>query len=221
MVVPIPRPLFHPQAQICHPAHLQAQTPILLQSHPQIQTQIIHLHLVPPAYLRFQVQSDRDKIHLSQLQPKKKTKKGQWAKAFYANPLSFNVAEDKEFKKALEMTRPGIGKDLLSRKDLAGKHLTREDDKIDDEMNSALQGRYVVMSQDGWSNIHREPIIASCLHVPGKTFLHEAVDVGDLTKDAAYCASPQFEAAEEKYGCTVIGFVSHSESKMVKVRQIL
>ena len=131
------------------------------------------------------------------------------------------MAEDKEFKKALEMTRPGIGKDLLSRKDLAGKHLTREDDKIDDEMNSALQGRYVVMSQDGWSNIHREPIIASCLHVPGKTFLHEAVDVGDLTKDAAYCASPQFEAAEEKYGCTVIGFVSHSESKMVKVRQIL
>ena len=134
------------------------------------------------------------------------------------------MAENKEFRKALEMTRPGIGKNLFSGKDLAGKHLTREHDKIDEEMNKALRGRYVVLSQDGWSNIHREPIIASCLHVPGKTFLHDAVDVGDLTKNAEYCASlakASIEAAEEKYGCTVIGFVSDSESKMVKVRQIL
>ena len=80
------------------------------------------------------------------------------------------------------------------------------------------------MSQDGWSNIHREPIIATCLHIPGKTFLHDAVDVGDVTKDAEYCANlakTSIEAAERNYGCIVIGFVSDSESKMVKVREIL
>ena len=74
MVVPTPRPLFHPQAQICHTANPQAQTPIPLPAHLQVPTQIIHLLLAPPAQLRFQVQSDRDQLHLSQLQPKKKKK---------------------------------------------------------------------------------------------------------------------------------------------------
>ena len=80
------------------------------------------------------------------------------------------------------------------------------------------------MSQDGWSNIHREPIIATCLHIPGRTFLHDAVDVGGTTKDAEYCANlamTSIEAAEKNYGCIVIGFVSDNESKMVKVREIL
>ena len=36
------------------------------------------------------------------------------------------------------MMRPGVGKNLLSRRDLAGKYLTEEHDKIDDEMKSSL-----------------------------------------------------------------------------------
>lgn len=87
-----------------------------------------------------------------------------------------------------------------------------------------LKGRNVVLSQDGWSNIHREAIIASCLHVPGKTYLHDAIAVGDVTKDAEYCtkvAKESILAAEEKYGCVVIGFVSDSEAKMVNVRKNL
>ena len=87
-----------------------------------------------------------------------------------------------------------------------------------------LQGKNVVLSQDGWSNIHREPIIASCLHVPRSSFLHYAEDVGDTTKDAAYCANlakTSIVNAEEQYGCKVVGFVSDSESKMVRVREIL
>jgi hypothetical protein len=62
----------------------------------------------------------------------------QWARVFYANRLPFHVAENKEFKKALEMMRPGIGKNLFSQRDLAGKHLTNEHDKIDDVMKSSL-----------------------------------------------------------------------------------
>ena len=91
-------------------------------------------------------------------------------------------------------------------------------------MRSSLEGKFVTLSQDGWSNIHREAIIATCVHVPGDTFLHDAVDVGDVTKDAEYCAGlakQSILAAEEKYGCHVIAFVSDSESKMVRVRQIL
>ena len=86
------------------------------------------------------------------------------------------------------------------------------------------QGKDVIISQDGWSNIHREPIIATCIHVPGKSFLHDAVDVGDVTKDAEYCAELAKESilsAEARYGCRVVGFVSDNEAKMVKVRKIL
>ena len=69
----------------------------------------------------------------------KKKLSEQWAKVFFAYRLSFNVAENKEFKAAMEMMRPGVGKNLLSRWDLAGTHLTREHDKIDDAMKQDLQ----------------------------------------------------------------------------------
>ena len=90
--------------------------------------------------------------------------------------------------------------------------------------HSMYQGMDVVLSQDGWSNVHQEPIIASCLHLPGHTFFHEAVDVGAATKDANYCAELAKAAilsAEEKYGCRVVGFVSDNENKMVHVRELL
>jgi hypothetical protein len=148
----------------------------------------------------------------------------QWARAFYSCRFSFSAAEDPEFQKAMELMRPGVGKNLLGRKDLAGRLLDAEHDKIDGNMRARLEGKNVVLSQDGWSNIHREPIIASCLHVPGRSFLHDAEDVGDTTKDAAYCANlakTSIVNAEEQYGCKVVGFVSDSESKMVRVREIL
>ena len=109
-------------------------------------------------------------------------------------------------------------------KKLAGPSLDKEYDKIDGEMRINLQGKDVVLSQDGWSNVRREPIIASCIHVPGHSFLHDAIDVGDVTKSAEFCADlakESIENAEEKYGCRVFGFVSDNEAKMLRVRAIL
>ena len=148
----------------------------------------------------------------------------QWARAFYKNRIPFSVADDPEFRRAMEMMRPGVGDQLLNKKKLAGPSLDKEYDKIDGEMRINLQGKDVVLSQDGWSNVRREPIIASCIHVPGHSFLHDAIDVGDVTKSAEYCADlakKSIENAEEKYGCRVIGFVSDNEAKMLRVRAIL
>ena len=103
---------------------------------------------------------------------------------------------------------------------LSGKALTNEHDIIEQEMQVSLKGKDVVLSQDGWSNLHNEAIIASCLHIPGKTFFHEAKEAKDATKDAEFCtqlAKDAILSAEEKYGCKVVGFVSDSEAKMVKV----
>jgi hypothetical protein len=91
-------------------------------------------------------------------------------------------------------------------------------------MRKLLQGKDAVLSQDGWSNVHREPIIATCLHIPGHTFFHDAVDVGDVTKDAPYCADlakTSITSAEEKYGYKVVRFVSDNENKIIRVRSIL
>ena len=103
------------------------------------------------------------------------------------------MAEDPEFIKFCEMMRPGLGGKLLSRKDLSGKALSNEHDTIEEEMRSSLLGKDVVLSQDGWSNQHNEAIIASCLHIPGKTFFHEAKEAKDATKDAEF-------ANQSKYG---------------------
>ena len=54
-------------------------------------------------------------------------------------------------------------------------------------MKKSLAGMKVVMSQDGWSNIHREPIIATCIHYPGNTTFHDACDVGSTEKNAEFC----------------------------------
>ena len=45
----------------------------------------------------------------------------------------------------------------------------------------------VILSQDGWSNIHQEPIIATGLHYPGKTVFHDACDIGSAEKNAEFC----------------------------------
>ena len=63
----------------------------------------------------------------------------QWARAFYSCRFSFSAAEDPEFQKAMELMRPGVGKNLLGRKDLAGRLLDAEHDKIDGNMRSRLE----------------------------------------------------------------------------------
>ena len=68
----------------------------------------------------------------------------QWARAFYKNRLPFHVAEDKEYKKAMEMTRPGVGAKLLTRKNLAGPLLDKEHEKIDNKMESSLQVKLLI-----------------------------------------------------------------------------
>ena len=126
------------------------------------------------------------------------------------------MAEDPEFKKAMEMSRPGVGAKLLTERSLAGTFLEKEHGKIDEQMRSRLQGMDLVLSQDGWSNVHQEPIIATCVHIPGHTFFHDAVDVGEATKDAQYCAElakASIESAEEKYGCRVVGLFQTTRAR--------
>jgi hypothetical protein len=54
----------------------------------------------------------------------------QWAQAFYKNRWSFHTAEDPEFRKAMEMMRPGIGERLLTERTWLGHFWTRSTTRL-------------------------------------------------------------------------------------------
>jgi len=97
--------------------------------------------------------------------------------------------------------------------------------ELEENVKTELEGDEVTLIQDGWSNIHNDPVIASCLHVAGKTpYYLSAVDTGSNKKTASYCAGLAREAvdlAKEKYGCHVKSLVSDNERKMEVMRKEL
>ena len=147
-----------------------------------------------------------------------------WANFFYTNRLSFLIADDPSFHEAIESTRPGIGKKLLSRKLLAGRLLNEVAEDVEGSIGSHLKGKMAVVCQDGWSNVNREPIVASSIYCDGKTFPLDYRDVGSDKKTADYCfqmAKQSIETAENDYNTCVIGFVCDNEAKMKAVWQSL
>jgi len=147
-----------------------------------------------------------------------------WANFFYTNRLSFLIADDPTFHEAIESTRPGIGKKLLSRKLLSGRLLNEVAEDVEGSIRSHLKEKMAVVCQDGWSNVNREPIVGSSIYCDGKTFPLDFLDGGSAKKTADYCfqmAKQSIERAEKDYNTCVIGFVCDNEAKMKSVRRSL
>ena len=73
------------------------------------------------------------------------------------------------------------------------------------------------MIQDGWSDSHNTPVIASCVHTGDNAYFVSSVDSGSNKKTTTYCGSvPKnfMQEAEEKFGCNVIGVVRDNGKKM-------
>ena len=79
----------------------------------------------------------------------------QIARLFYACNIPFNIASHPEWKKTLEMLRPGY--QGPTRKDLGGPLLETVHERLVQHMKTEVQGEHVVMMQDGWSDIHNTP----------------------------------------------------------------
>ncbi|RXG57911.1 hypothetical protein Avbf_15995 [Armadillidium vulgare] len=96
-------------------------------------------------------------------------------------------------------------------------------------MVGLLRGKQVTMIQDGWSNVHNHPIIATCLHLPTsgdggkKSIFAGSIDTGAEKKTANYISDlaikqiGQFEDIQMQ-GCSLL---SDNESKMKLTRQLL
>jgi hypothetical protein len=92
----------------------------------------------------------------------------QLAKLFYACNLPFNIADHPVWKETIQMLRPGY--QPPNRKDIGGHLLDQVYDKITDKVMSELKGKETVLIQDGWSDIHNTPVIASSLQCENKAY---------------------------------------------------
>lgn len=145
-----------------------------------------------------------------------------WAKAFYACNIPFNVIEHPMFREAVGQTRPGY--DLPTRKAIAGKHLDTTFEEVKKQTRVAVKDKQVTLVQDGWSDIHNQPVIATAIHTGTSSHFISSTTTGANKKTAEYCTTIAKEAiieAEEKFECEVVAIVTDNEAKMVKMRQLL
>ena len=59
--------------------------------------------------------------------------------------------------------------------------------ELQTEMQKALQGKDVTLVGDGRSNVHNDPVTATCVHVNGKSLLVKATDNRSANKTAKHC----------------------------------
>ena len=113
----------------------------------------------------------------------------------------------------MEATRPNINGEngnnlLLTCKLLSGKLLDEVESRCEATLVSILKGKYVVLSQDGWTDTHQEPVVAVSLHCQGKAYPLDFETTGAEMKTASLCANlakQSIKKAEEHYGCLVVG----------------
>lgn len=141
---------------------------------------------------------------------------------FYGYNIPFAVAEHELFKNMIAALRPGY--QPPSRKALAGDLLDNVSTELQTEMQTELQGKDVTLVEDGWSNVHNDPVTATCVHVNGKSFFVKATDNGAAKKTAQYCkdqCSETMAEIEQKYECKVRSIVTDNEKKMQKMKTLL
>lgn len=144
------------------------------------------------------------------------------ARFFYACNISFAIVENKHFVDLISALRPGYKPP--SRKNLANDLLEKVTAEIEESAVEKIAGKTVTLMQDGWSNVHNDPVIANSIFCNGKSVFLSAIDCGKNKKTSEYCTNLAREAkiaAEAKYGCIVKSFVSDNEQKMLTMRQNL
>ncbi|CAJ0940114.1 unnamed protein product [Ranitomeya imitator] len=83
------------------------------------------------------------------------------AQFIYATNSSFRLIENPHFINMVQSLRPGYSPP--TRADVAGKLLDQVYDREMEQCATALEGKIVNLSIDGWSNVHNDPIVCACI----------------------------------------------------------
>lgn len=144
------------------------------------------------------------------------------ARLIYGCNLPFAIVEHPLFINFMKKARPGYK--LPPRKSVAGYLLDRVHDELRDSMKQSLDGKTATLIQDGWSNCHNDPIVASCLQVGDQSYFLDSVATGSMSKTAENCkslAADSIKTARETYNCKVTSVVTDNAANMAKMRQAL
>lgn len=128
----------------------------------------------------------------------------QCARFFFACNIPFNAAENEHLKKFITMLRSSYTGP--SREQLRTKLLDSVYDECKETLASNLKDQKVTLIQDGWSNIHNQSIIGTCLHNGTNSFFIRSVETGSEKKTAEYCvkiAEEEINYCETTFGCQV------------------
>jgi hypothetical protein len=132
-----------------------------------------------------------------------------FARAFFSCNFTFRSADNKYLRGFCEALRPGY--EPPNRKELSGELLDALNDEVDAEMLKELSDipeySALAISQDGWSNVHNEPLLVSNLIFDKKANLLRSVECGSKKKTAEYCAKQaevDINKVAEHYGKQVL-----------------
>jgi hypothetical protein len=138
-----------------------------------------------------------------------------WGQAFYANGLSFHLANDPHFKATVAATA-SFGESYPGPPSVDRLRTTipeREKQLCRDGLASfqeSLQLTGAMITSDVWSDVRRRPLLNLLVVSPkGEMFL-KAVDTGSETKDAAYIAGQLIDCIREVGADNVIQVVTDS-----------
>lgn len=154
--------------------------------------------------------SDKDKISFDV----------QIAKYIYATNSSFAFVEHKEFKKMIQLIRPGYKPP--NRDQIGNKLLDKVFNEVNEDIKKILKGKIVCMAMDGWSNIHNEPII--CISVYNLedevVCLIDTIETKTESHNAEYLLKLAVESIKKckSYGCDVRSMVTDNAANMRKMR---
>ena len=78
--------------------------------------------------------------------------------------------------------------------------------------------------EDGWSNVHNESVIATCILSEGKAYFLDANEAGATTKNADFHKHKienAMKKAKDKYSCDVKAVVTDNAKVMEKITELL
>ena len=144
------------------------------------------------------------------------------AEVFYACNIPFAVADHPLFRKCIAHLCPGY--QPPSRKAIGGVLFDQVPEKLQVDMKKKIDGKSGTLIEDGWSNVHNEPVVATCLQVGSKVYFLDSHDTGSMPKtvdNGKELTTQSMNSAKERYGCTVVSVVTDNAKNMEKMRDAL
>lgn len=141
----------------------------------------------------------------------------------FSENIPFIAAEGEKFKELCELLRPGYSPP--GRKIVGGRLLDDVYEGVMTETKEKIEGKqFLILTQDGWSSIHNDAVIAHSFSDGKTNYLLNVRDTGANKKTAEFCYTLIDEAITEikaKFGKDVFAVVTDNEAKMKKMRELV